>query len=988
MKLLRATIYGFGKWVDYSIDFTNEPAMIIYGENESGKSTIQTFILFMLFGMPPRKRAFYRPKTSGKMGGRLVIEDQEAGEFTIERFDEVKNGAAVCYTADGNEHDEEWLKKRLHGMTYETYHSIFAFSALDLNNLQDMRDEDIGEILLGIGLTGSANIYAIEKQLDKKISELFKPYGKKPVINKQLETVKQLEKELQIYRENESDYTERKKTAADLSEALSGKKAELENERRQLHTIEKKQHALPLIQEYQFNKERMKEFPEEIPFPENGVERMEKQKELLMPLQSEYDFLRNNEKKYKQQMIHNKEQLKEQSAYLKAKEIAEEKPAYLAKQSELEQMNSGIRKKETQLQTKLDQLRIEMDPEDLSGLTFPFYIENTWNQLKKDAEQLDLEKEQLHEEKMALKQERIYLLNQIQELEDHLLAEEKFQELNEKVTISKEDDLRKKLQEENERRQTNWKRIQEQEQKKRQIGLVGFSTIALFAGFIAFFSDLNWLYPVMVFMFILGVGQWLLGKRSIDKMEKLFSADKYQQSKSVTAEELADIERLLNEHQQRIAELASLKERLKANDIERIKSAEREKSCAEKEKRWQSMVQENYENYPFLKCIHITYWPELFHRLESLMLGYDELITDRVRLGDIKQQIDEYEQKMTVFMDEYQLDSRLNSATDQLERIVSFVSEYETSTKQLKEQQQLIEETVEKMMDISQKMKVYEKAINQLLNQAEVTTIDAFYKQATRLREKEEIESSIEKIHTQLQTVFTGTEWKRWLGEPISEQSLEWSQTKKKQHIQELEQQIEVLHRQLADTSAELASMESSESYSTTLQQFEMEKEELQKIAMDWSIFKTAKEMLTQTKRNYRDKYLTKVIEQTSIFFRILTGNKYKHIFAPSEDTPFQVLAADGIRYTAGELSKGTIDQLYVSLRIAISEIMSETHKMPFMIDDAFVHFDLLRTKRVLKILREISKRHQVILFTCKNEIVEISSGMATVYLQHETQPL
>src|SRR5690625_5956279 len=67
VKIEQATIYGFGKWVDYTIDFTENQFTCVYGENESGKSTLQNFILFMLFGYPPRKRNYYRPKTSGKI---------------------------------------------------------------------------------------------------------------------------------------------------------------------------------------------------------------------------------------------------------------------------------------------------------------------------------------------------------------------------------------------------------------------------------------------------------------------------------------------------------------------------------------------------------------------------------------------------------------------------------------------------------------------------------------------------------------------------------------------------------------------------------------------------------------------------------------------------------------------------------------------------------------------------------------------------------
>src|SRR5690625_6678163 len=85
----------------------------------------------------------------------------------------------------------------------------------------------------------------------------------------------------------------------------------------------------------------------------------------------------------------------------------------------------------------------------------------------------------------------------------------------------------------------------------------------------------------------------------------------------------------------------------------------------------------------------------------------------------------------------------------------------------------------------------------------------------------------------------------------------------------------------------------------------------------------------------------------------------------------FQVEASEEIRYNVNELSQGTIDQLYVSLRLAISEAMSKEHRLPFMIDDAFVYFDSIRTKRVMDILAERAGEQQIIIFTCKREVLE-----------------
>src|SRR5690625_2605053 len=152
---MNADIYGFGKWVDHAIQFNPDGFTVIYGENESGKSTLHQFVLFMLFGLPPKQRNFYRPKTSGKMGGRLTVEDPQIGVFTIERLDEVNNGAAICYTKDGKEFDEAWLKDQLKGLTKKIYQSIFSFSAMDLHLINNIKEDDLAEMLLGIGMTGS-----------------------------------------------------------------------------------------------------------------------------------------------------------------------------------------------------------------------------------------------------------------------------------------------------------------------------------------------------------------------------------------------------------------------------------------------------------------------------------------------------------------------------------------------------------------------------------------------------------------------------------------------------------------------------------------------------------------------------------------------------------------------------------------------------------------------------------------------------------------
>lgn len=84
------------------------------------------------------------------------------------------------------------------------------------------------------------------------------------------------------------------------------------------------------------------------------------------------------------------------------------------------------------------------------------------------------------------------------------------------------------------------------------------------------------------------------------------------------------------------------------------------------------------------------------------------------------------------------------------------------------------------------------------------------------------------------------------------------------------------------------------------------------------------------------------------------------------------VLDRDGVLFAPGELSKGTRDQLYISLRLALGETMAGQKPLPFLMDDAFVHFDESRLKKMTAILRTISKRHQVILFSWRNDLEQV----------------
>ena len=73
----------------------------------------------------------------------------------------------------------------------------------------------------------------------------------------------------------------------------------------------------------------------------------------------------------------------------------------------------------------------------------------------------------------------------------------------------------------------------------------------------------------------------------------------------------------------------------------------------------------------------------------------------------------------------------------------------------------------------------------------------------------------------------------------------------------------------------------------------------------------------------------------------------------------------------AENLSTGTIEQLYLSLRLAtIDEISSE--KLPIILDETFAYFDKTRLKNVIEFLFKECNNRQVFIFTCSKREKEV----------------
>lgn len=102
-----------------------------------------------------------------------------------------------------------------------------------------------------------------------------------------------------------------------------------------------------------------------------------------------------------------------------------------------------------------------------------------------------------------------------------------------------------------------------------------------------------------------------------------------------------------------------------------------------------------------------------------------------------------------------------------------------------------------------------------------------------------------------------------------------------------------------------------------------------------------------------------------------VTAGRFTDVEIDAATLMVRGVEAGGRLRDADVLSHGTMEQLFLLLRIALAEHLSSTNeRAPLVLDDVTVQSDRQRKEAILELLREVSNERQVILFTQELEVV------------------
>lgn len=964
MRIIQAHVFGFGKWIDETFTFKDESFICFYGKNEAGKSTLQQFFLYMLFGLPPRKLNHFKPKYSSQIGGRLTIHLPELGEVTIERIEQQFR----LLLADGNiEEDESVLQAHLNDLQADTYRAIYGFSSLDLVQLHQMKQTELSDLLFSVSLTGSTAIYDLEKRFTRTLDELFKPTGRRPIINEQIRKITSLEKKLNETKKEALSYKEKINERNECEDKLSAIIKQLENDEKQFMLKEKIIQFLPQIRtlkRVQTNLHKLNE--KKLNFPENGIERYERLKAQLIPITAELKNMSDTLQQYDESIINKREKLFIPERYEQMAILLDKRVENDSHKQKIAELSEAI----VELQTKITDYttRLHITETDVENFQAPFHAEATWNELIDEGKKLQHESERIEEEAKIIEQKRRKLNDELRRIEAQFIGRKNLQQM--------EAEIHERAQ--YEKQQNSLRTVLEWEQNRKKQAkqmLYATSFIAITFFIVSYiqnelsYSIFGVALTVFVLIQIFNLRKTLRRiKHATDQFEKITNTMTMNQT---TDETLRKQQRLANE-------LINNEQMMQTIQIERLQWEEKHNYFALKEHKWVRAVEQEREKIPLLKQVELDYWIELLHHIEeinAIRSEKDRLEAERASLKEITAQF----QKALSDIGEQ---IAPNEEVFTVQHLQSAIKMHDSLEEQITQYEQLKEKVKQRLTTLQEEKSVINEQIEQLFKASKVTDEEQFYEMARVMKEKVELGQTYTTLNDQLESVFSDKKLKLIIEQHIDEYTLQREVDQLEQKIKESTLERESLQQQLATLQVEIEQLESSDDYSYATHVYEFERDKLNELAEEWAEVKLAQSILQAAKLSYQQKYIADVMAYTTKYFNYLTLGAYTTVYPPTETNSFRVEANNKMRYTVEELSKGTIDQLYVALRFAISKVMSEKFVVPLMIDDAFVHFDEERASLAVHLLEKIASEQQVILYTCKKHVADAVNEANSLQIQ------
>ena len=167
----------------------------------------------------------------------------------------------------------------------------------------------------------------------------------------------------------------------------------------------------------------------------------------------------------------------------------------------------------------------------------------------------------------------------------------------------------------------------------------------------------------------------------------------------------------------------------------------------------------------------------------------------------------------------------------------------------------------------------------------------------------------------------------------------------------------------MAEHSGRLAAMGDPLVLGSEISRMESEYAE---ISAEYDAIALAVDTLRKANEDIQSRFSPALGKLAAEYMQFVTGGKYDGVMLDRDFSAMVHENGKNVPRGAEYLSAGTLDLMYLAVRLAVCSLaLPEDANCPLIIDDALVNFDAERRKQAMTLLEKIAQERQVILFTC-----------------------
>ena len=1039
MKIRDIQVDGFGHFVDQSFGPLERPIIVFHGANEAGKTTLLEFVRRVLYGFPDGRSTAnpYRPLAGGNHGGGLTIESADRLRYNVRRTYGTRGGIVTLTAATGEPLPDAELLRLLGGNPEYIFNRVFTFTLEELYASDLLSDENVNDYIYSEGMGVSALPDAL-RQIRRERENLFRKGGSTQQIYHVANRLRDVDGSLQEVANNAANFArltddldntnERLRVLAKRRDSLSVEQRHFQR----LRSCWSDWIALDAAES------RLGEIPAIEGFPSDGVSRLDRVEERI---RSARRSLANEQ----EQVQHLAEQVEGLAPRTVVLEREDEIHAIARGSNSLEQSIKDLPEREAELRTRgknFEETLRELGPAWDEGRLEQFDLSlEVRQQVAELGDRLRSADEEQQRCESDLAQLRI-AMSEATEAE-----EEARKQLDAAAPPSLNDaQIRERRGLVRAARASLGTRDRSREQKEALDGQLATSPtsndggggvwrliagiclamgIALAAlgpliggGAMAAMVTVGFLVAaaglvLLLYLFRTGVSggrepallatirqQQTTAAANVERCESELAQFGQSLGFEVTETSLSDAEEELEGEANRIqahAQLAANVNReagIKETRKKRLEDAERKLETASERQReasgaWQTWLRS--------RELSDRFTPDSVDLLAGqIARARDQLGTVRnweQRVEAIRQDLTEHYQAVEphasalgirVEADDHR---SVDAAAD---RLIDLLGEARDTERDRKSLEDRLREREGEAEAAQRELVQVEQELRCLLELGGATNAEDFRRRHSQAEERRSLESSRRDI---LQRLTEASGPGAALGSLLA--ALERTDS------QSIDVEIEKLEEDLGDVQAKHERTATDRgSIDRQLQEIAGEEEssrlrmargqlieEMRAHAGEWAKLTLAEALIDQARSKFERERQPDVIREAEAFFRDTTGGRYDSVFSPIDERTIYVSDSRGGRKQPSELSRGTREQLFLSLRFGlIQQLGKDNETLPVIVDEVLVNFDPERALRAASAFVRLAQDNQMLIFTCHPNTVDLFKKAAAIAGAQEPQ--